>query len=420
MTHDLLRSTSLRDLVKLTKFNRRRVSSYDKTGGNTDMLHIEPGERRIIFDIKGPGCINHIWTTQMLNGAKNWPRHIIIRMWWDDEKDPSVECPLGDFFGVGHGDKQNFVSEPLQMSPQNGKAFNSWWPMPFKTHARIEIENDNPTSTIPDADALLKKKPGIMFYYYVDYEIFQDWPETKEEIGYFHAQFHRIDYKHDMATNPDTGKKYNLLEWQALAGKNTRENGGYDRNHVILKARGKGHYVGCNMNIDNSPFPLKRRLYNWPGEGDDMIFIDEDIGGEPTIYGTGTEDYVNTAFCPTQKYSAPYHGVIKGGGFNWEGKITYYRYHIQDPIPFEKAIDVTIEHGHNNHRGDDWATTAYWYQLEPHAVFPPFPSRKDREPRKDLKWLHRSLKMGKILMKCLGFIFAVYATIKLLTWMDIM
>ncbi|UYP46626.1 hypothetical protein NEF87_002911 [Candidatus Lokiarchaeum ossiferum] len=419
MTHDLLRSTSLRDLIKLSSFKRKRISSYDKSGGNLDMVFIKPGEKTTIFNVDGPGCINHIWTTQMVNNAKFWPRHIIIRMWWDDEETPSVECPLGDFFGLGHGDKQNFVSEPLQMSPQNGKAFNSWWVMPFKNHARIEIENDNPTSLIPDSNFLLKKKPGIMFYYYVDYELFESWPKDETPIGYFHAQFHRVDYKNDMQTNPDSGEKYSLLEWQMLAGKNTRENGGYDRNHFILKAKGKGHYVGCNINIDNFPFPLKRRLYNWPGEGDDMIFIDDDIGGEPTLYGTGTEDYVNTAFCPQEKYSAPYHGVIKGGGFNWEGKITYYRYHIQDPIPFEKAIEVTIEHGHNNHRGDDWATTAYWYQLEPHAPFPPFPSREDRNPRKDLNWLHGLLKVGVILLKCLGFTAAVFAAIKILTWIKI-
>jgi hypothetical protein len=387
------------------------------------MLQIAPGEKRIIFDVEGPGCINHIWTTQLCSNAKFWPRHVTIRMWWDDEDEPSVECPLGDFFGVGHGERVNFISEPLQMSPEDGKGFNSWWPMPFRKRARIEIENDNPTSLIPDATHLLKKKPGLMFYYYIDYEIYESWPEEdgeEEPIGYFHAQFHRVDYKTDMLVDPDSGKKYNLLEWQALAGKNTRQNGGYDRNHVILKARGKGHYVGCNINIDNSPFPLKRRLYNWPGEGDDMIFIDDDIGGEPTLYGTGTEDYVNTAFCPQQKYSAPYHGVIKGGGFNWAGKITYYRYHIQDPISFEKAIDVTIEHGHNNHRGDDWATTAYWYQLEPHDKFPAYPTYDQRMPRANFTWYQRLKKGGKLCTKAVGYLIVIYFGVQFLTLLNLL
>ncbi len=426
-------SSSLRDIVKLRKFKRKRVSSYDRTGGNMDMLFIKPGEKRTIFDVDGPGCINHIWTTQMCSNAKFWPRHVIIRMWWDDEDEdnPSVECPLGDFFGVGHGERVNFVSEPLQMSPEEGKGFNSWWPMPFKKHARIEIENDNPTSRIPDADNLLKKKPGLMFYYYVDYEIYDTWPEEKVEeenganasnapIGYFHAQFRRVDYKNDVIADPKSGKKYNFWQWQTTAGKNTRENGGYDRNHVILKARGKGHYVGCNINIDNWPFPLKRRLFNWPGEGDDMIFIDDDIGGEPTLYGTGTEDYVNMAFCPQQKYSAPYHGVIKGGGFNWAGKITYYRYHIQDPISFEEAIDVTIEHGHNNHRGDDWATTAYWYQLEPHENFPDFPTYPQRMPRANFKWYQVLKKGGKLCIKALGYLILIYFGFQFLTLVNLL
>jgi hypothetical protein len=113
-----------------------------------------------------------------------------------------------------------------------------------------------------------------------------------------------------------------------------------------------------------------------------MIFIDDDIDGEPTLYGTGTEDYVNQAFSPQEIYSAPYHGCIIPGEFNWKGKITYYRYHIQDPIRFMKAIKVTIEHGHNNTRGDIWETTAYWYQIEPHAPLPPLPNREARAPKR--------------------------------------
>ena len=104
--------------------------------------------------------------------------------------------------------------------------------------------------------------------------------------------------------------------------------------------------------------------------------------GIPTLYGTGTEDYVNQAFSQCKKYSAPYHGTIKTGGFNWRGKITYYRYHIEDPIYFNKRINVTIEHGYDNHRSDDWSSTAYWYQKEPHdhILFPNLLERKDRNP----------------------------------------
>jgi hypothetical protein len=110
-----------------------------------------------------------------------------------------------------------------------------------------------------------------------------------------------------------------------------------------------------------------------------MIFID----GEkwpPSLHGTGTEDYVNMGRCPQQEYSAPYHGLILGGRDNWKGKISYYRYHIQDPITFEKSIRVTIEHGHANHRSDDWSSTAYWYQTEPHAPFAKILAVKERLP----------------------------------------
>ncbi|MFX0101153.1 MAG: glycoside hydrolase family 172 protein [Candidatus Hodarchaeota archaeon] len=414
MTINHFGSTSLRDVARLRNFKRRRESSYDRTGANIDFFHIKPGEKKIIFDVDGPGCINHIWTTQLALGAKFWPRHVIIRMWWDDEEEPSVECPLGDFFGLGHGERINFISEPLQMSPAGGKGFNCWWPMPFKKHARIEIENDNPSSKCIDPEKRAIG-PGMMFYYYVDYELYDDWPDDPEApIGYLHAQFRTKDYK-DMWNDPDTGKRMGIVHWLVGGGHNTRENGGYDRNHVILEAKGKGQYVGCNLNIYN-PYRPYMPIQNWPGEGDDMIWIDDDIGGEPTLYGTGTEDYVNTAFCPQEKHSAPYHGIIKGGRYNWVGKITYYRYHIQDPISFQKEIKVSIEHGHDNHRGGNWTTTAYWYQLEPHDKFPQIPSREERMPHPKRIILKLSYKGLKIVGKAILYLIALYIGILILQY----
>ena len=149
---------------------------------------------------------------------------------------------------------------------------------------------------------------------------------------------------------------------------------------MILEAEGHGHYVGCNLAIHNLRAPGLE--WNWYGEGDDMIFVD----GEPfppSLHGTGTEDYFNTAWCPTQEYSAPYHGITMAGERNWAGKIALYRFHVEDPVRFQRSIRVTIEHGHANRRSDDYSSTAYWYQAEPHASFPPLPEVADRVPRTD-------------------------------------
>ena len=158
------------------------------------------------------------------------------------------------------------------------------------------------------------------------------------------------------------------------AGKSKNLSG--EGNYVILEAEGQGHYVGCNLNIQNL---RKTNEWNWYGEGDDMIFIDGDQW-PPRLHGTGTEDYFNTAWCPTQEQCAPYHGVISPGGPNWADRVTLYRYHIEDPIQFSERIRVTIEHGHANHRSDDYSSTAYWYQAEPHKKFPKLPNVNKRAP----------------------------------------
>jgi hypothetical protein len=384
--------TALNRLTQIRKFKRKRVSSYDRSGGNADAIEMKAGEKRIIFDVDGPGCIKHIWTTQSLASILDeihpfYVRHTILRMWWDHEEQPSVECPLGDFFGLGHGETKDFTSLPLQMSPVKGKAMNCWWAMPFKTHAKIEVHYDVP------------KGSDLCIYFYIDYEAYEKWSE-EEPIGYFHTTFRRVEYT-DVRIDPKTGKKLTAAQYQR-GGKNLRANGGYDKNHLILHAKGRGHYVGCHIDIDNKMKWWLPMDQCWPGEGDDMIFIDDDIGGEPTLYGTGTEDYVNTAWGPWQTYSGLYHGVIKGGYIPY-GKLSYYRYHIEDPIAFERQIMVTIEHGHNNHRGDIWETTAYWYQLEPHVPLDPLPNYEQRMPRKVgaakfwLKWLFKIIKYALIL-----------------------
>jgi hypothetical protein len=355
----LIGSSTLADLARLRPgVKRRRVSSYDPTGGNSDWWEFEPGQTRAIAQMDAPGCIKHIWMT-MWSHDKYQFRKVILRMFWDDEPHPSVEVPIGDFFGMGHNMTRNFNALPLQMSPQDGRSFNCWFPMPFERGARIEVFNE--------ASAKLN------FYFYIDYESYPA-GTSMADYGRFHAQWRRV--------NPTPGWADPAIRWEdnheAMRAAWKTPNLTGENNYVILEAAGRGHYVGCHLDIDC----FSRQANDWYGEGDDMIFID----GEPlpSLSGTGTEDYFNTAFCPTQEYHSAYHGVILNQGtpdWQWRGKNTVYRYHIEDPIFFEQSIRVTIEHGHANKLTNDYSSTAYWYQTEPHQPFPALLPVEARLPR---------------------------------------
>lgn len=345
--------TSLRDLTRARSGKRKRESSWDRTGGDRDYVKIPPGGRHVLADLGGPGCITHIWVTAH-SREEAFLRKLALRIWWDGESNPSVQAPLGDFFGMGHGLTGNFWSEPLCMSPQNGTGFNSYFAMPFSEHARIEVTNDGDQEI-------------DHFYYYVDYELHE---RLDDDVLRFHAIYHR-----ECPTDGIPEEGMTTEEWQ-WGGTNLSGEG----NYVILDAVGAGHYVGCVLNIHN----LRRGTIenNWYGSGDDMIFID----GEPfppSLHGTGLEDYFNTAWCPAQGYSSPYHGISRPGGLNWTGHITYYRFHIQDPIMFDESIRVTIEHGHANRRNDDYSSVAYWYQREPHKPVSDLAPVAERLPLRD-------------------------------------
>lgn len=356
----MIGNSTLAGLAQLRPGVRRgRASSYDTSGGNSDWWELEPGERRDIAALAGPGCIKHIWVT-MWSEDKCPFRSVVLRAWWDDEPAPSVEAPIGDFFGLGHGMSRNFVSLPLQMSPQDGRGFNCWFPMPFQTAARLEVENQG--------------EQRLNLYFYVDYETYPEGTRLDDQ-GRFHAQWRRINPVAGWA-DPPSVRWVDDPEARRAAWAVPNTTG--DDNYVILEAAGAGHYVGCHIDIDI----FSRQANDWYGEGDDMIFVD----GQPWpgIHGTGTEDYFNTAFCPKQEYNAPYHGIILYEGTSdwpWHGKQSLYRYHIEDPIFFERSIKVTIEHGHANKLSFDYSSTAYWYQAEPHADFPPLPPAGERLPR---------------------------------------
>jgi hypothetical protein len=287
-----------------------------------------------------------------------YARRLVLRAWWDGESAPSIECPIGDFFGIGHAIIKDFWSLPLQMSPSGGRGFNCWFPMPFASAARFEVANES------DSNANL--------YFYIDYERF---PALDGDQARFHAQWRRQNPTAgwgDESRNLWTDEAYRSEVWE------TPNLDGAD-NYVILEAQGKGHYVGCHLDVDC----FARTKNAWWGEGDDMIFIDGE-GWPPRLHGTGSEDYFNTAYCPQTEFCAPYHGLTVYSGdaeWPWRGKNSLYRFHIEDPIYFEESIRVTIEHGHANNLSNDYSSTAYWYQREPHTPFPELPPVEERLPR---------------------------------------
>ncbi len=290
-----------------------------------------------IAEMSGPGCIQHIWMTP----TGNW-RYTIMRIYWDDETTPSVEAPVGDFFCMGWGKYSPLQSLAVAVNP--GSAFNCYWPMPFRKKCKITMEN------IADEDMYL--------YYQVDY-ILTDVPD---DAAYFHAQFRRV----------------NQLP--------------YKQDYVLVDGiKGKGQYVGTYMAIGVSN-------NGWWGEGEIKFFMDDDTKF-PTICGTGTEDYFcgsydfdtrkkNEAGVERTEYTefcSPYTGlpqVIRGDGhYDVMQRFGLYRWHITDPIRFEKNLKVTIQSLGWRHDGrylpqqNDIASVVFWYQTEPHAAFPKLPER---------------------------------------------
>lgn len=368
---------TLTNLARLRDYKSRRLSSWDRSGGNHDFITVGPGETVDFAVIEGAGVVRHIWITMASAAAERHAlRKTVLRIFWNGERSPSVEVPLGDFFGVGFGMRRNFSSLPLQMSPQDGRGFNCWFPMPFAAGARFELENQGTSARI--------------FYFYVDYE---EHAAADPELALFHAWWNRV--------NPTAGtarqKGYNRgdygLNEQRPVGPGFAQapwaeaNLTGAQNYVILAARGRGHYVGCNLNID----VFERQVNDWYGEGDDMIFIDDEPW-PPRLHGTGTEDYFNTAFCPRQEYHAPYHGITVYSGneaWPWGGKNSVYRFHIEDPIRFERSIRVTIESGHDNALANDYSSTAYWYQVGRTDPLPSLPTVEERIPRPDPPELRR-------------------------------
>jgi hypothetical protein len=319
---------SLSDLAKLKNFESQRVSSSDPNwkNGNTDARPIPAGATLEIANMQGPGEIDHIWFTTAARDV-GYSRLVVLRMYWDGEKNPSVECPLGDFFGMGHGLDIPFDSLPVRVTA-DGKGRNCYWPMPFGKSARITVTNEG------------NSEVGGLFYYI-------DWkklPKPDTDAAYFHAMYRQ--------------------EFPTVMG----------RNYLIADIEGRGHYVGTVLS-------WKQLTDGWPGEGDDFFFIDGEK--EPSLRGTGTEDY----FCDGwgfRKQAGPYYGAPIVEGQRAGDRTTVYRWHITDPIAFKKSLRMEIEHkgmgveANGNYTGfmeraDNFSSVAFWYQTEPHKPYLPMP-----------------------------------------------
>jgi hypothetical protein len=322
-------------LEKLKNFETMRASSSDPDwqNGNSDSRPIEPGGTLMLAELEGPGQIVHFWCT-IAHQASYYSSLLTLRIYWDGEEHPSVECPIGDFFAIGMGVDKAFTSLPIRVS-SDGRGRNCYWPMPFKKSARITVSNES-------------DKRCDAFYYYIDWE---KHPSLPEDSAYFHAMYRQ--------------------EFPCVMG----------RNYLLADIEGRGHYVGTIQSVYmTSP--------GWFGEGDDFFFID----GEktPRLRGTGTEDY----FCDGwgfREQSGPYYGTPLWEGYNTGARATAYRFHIPDPVVFTKSLRAEIEHKGSQdlpdhtvngfiERDDLMSSVALWYQVEPHKPWPALPVGAQRLP----------------------------------------
>jgi hypothetical protein len=336
----------LLSLSRLRSYKTRRSSSWDRTGGNGDAVPVEPGATATLLDVTGAGVITHIWFT-INSPDQHHLKNLVLRAWWDGETSPSVEVPIGDFYGLGLGEYFTYQSALLTVAPV--KALNAYFEMPFSSAAKITLTNEG-------------KRRTDNLYFAIDYVTL---PSLPADIGRFHAQYRQS------APNKATVDKW-TYNWDKAVDGIKNLNG--ESNYVYLEASGRGHFVGVTHAVEQNQ-------EGWFGEGDDMIFVDGDTA--PTINGTGTEDYFNGAWdFNGQPFAYPHNGapfIVDPERIG--GRYCLYRWHTESPITFEKSIKVTIEHGHGNHRADNFYSTAYWYQTEPHAPFPALPEPEDRVPR---------------------------------------
>ena len=307
---------------------RRESSSNEDLHRNGDARSILPGETLVLGELEGPGMITHFWNT-VSTPDPFYGRSLVVRMYWDGAKKPSVQAPLGDFFGMGHGAMADYTSQPISIT-SHGRARNCFWKMPFFKSALVTVTNE---STEHKVDS---------FYYYLNWRKYDSLPK---DTRLFHAE-----YRQAMPATPG--------------------------DYPILETTGAGHYVG-------TVYSGQQVELGWFGEGDDRFYID----GEktPSLRGTGTEDYFSDAW-GFRAFATPYYGVSLWEGYFPGDRFTAYRWHIEDPISFSTSLKVSIEHkgsvftdtaeqlGSFIERPDWVSSVAFWYQSPAHeidAVLPP-------------------------------------------------
>jgi hypothetical protein len=304
-------------LARTQSYSASRVSSYERKGGPRDNVWVPAtGKEFVLADIQGPGAITHIWTTFRGTG-----RDLILRIYWEGSGHPSVEAPIGDFHGVAMGVDAPMESLPIQVSSE-GRARNCWWYMPFRKSAKV---------TVAAAPGRIGASPDtVALYYYIDYQRYDRIPE---DLNYFHARFRETD-------PAERGKPVLLVE-----------------------AEGSGHFLGVVMGN-------RTRTPGWFGEGDDVITVD----GTVSFLGTGTEDYFSDAW-GFRLFSSLYYGVpfLESRGIG--SRLSAYRFHLMDPIPFRKSFKFEIEHWpwitpRPNTGRDYFSSVGFWYQSTVHKAWP--------------------------------------------------
>jgi hypothetical protein len=321
-------------------YRSAKQSSHDVTGGNRDAWPIKGGEQIEIFKAAGAGVISHIWFTISARSAFHL-KELVLRGYWDGLDKPSVETPIGDFFGLNLGDYVIYESAYLACSP--GQSLNCYFAMPYRKGARFTVTNEGSA----DVGA---------FYSNIDYLEMDALPA---DALYFHAQYRQAV--------PNVAQ-------QLPDGKNPDG----ATNYVYTETRGRGQLMGVTLGV------IQNAEY-WMGEGDDMIFIDDP--SMPAIIGTGSEDYFLGSWdfggrMHAQPFSHHQYGApLIQSPERIGGRYCCYRFHGDNPVTFTRYLKHTMEHGHANNRADNFYSCCFWYQDRPYTEFPALPAVGERVPK---------------------------------------